>query len=64
MVASHLRRAIPPGSTPRDALISLGGTHPFPDIGPHVVQAIHTGLRGANAGGADAATDPGGTIES
>ena len=63
VVASHLRRAIPPGPATRDALISLRGIHPLPDIGAHVVQAIHASLSAANAGRTDASIEPCGAIQ-
>ena len=63
MVASHLRRAIPPGSAPRDALISLCRVHPFPNIGAHVVEPIHAGLCCANPRGADASVESRGAIQ-
>ena len=63
IVSAHLRRAIPPGPTARDALIPLRSVHPFPGIGAHIVKAIHTLLRGANPCGSDAAIEPHGPIE-
>jgi hypothetical protein len=40
MVAMHLRCAIPPGSTARDAFAAKRGIHPFPSIRAHVVEPM------------------------
>ncbi len=37
--------------------------HPLPDNGAHAVEAVHAGLRGANAHGPNAQIELGGTIE-
>ncbi len=63
MLAMHLRGAIPPGTTARDALATKRGIHPFPSIRAHVVEPIHASLGGANARRASASVEPCGAIQ-
>ena len=63
MLAMHLRRAIPPRTTARDALAAKRGIHPFPNIGAQIVESIHASLGRANAGRTDASAEPRGAIQ-